>query len=84
VSYEVRFEGAALFQLDGIPDDAFDALVERVSVLADEPWDASPAVSGDGEPGWRRVVFGGGNGLLTFQADDVAEVLRIFDVTWIG
>ncbi len=84
MSYEVRFEGAALLQLDGIPDDAFDALVERVRVLADEPWDASPAVSGDGESGWRRVVFGGGIGLLTFQADDAAEVLRIFDVTWIG
>jgi hypothetical protein len=84
VSYEVRFEGAALLQLNGIPDDVFDALVERVSTLADEPWDASPALSGDGRPGWRRAVFGGGYGLLTFQADEATEVLRIFDVTWIG
>jgi hypothetical protein len=41
VSYSVRFEGAALVQLNGLPAAAFDALVERVVDLVDEPWDAS-------------------------------------------
>ena len=30
------------------------------------------------------TVFGAGNGLLSFYADDAAELLRIFDITWIG
>jgi hypothetical protein len=46
VSYSVRFEGATLVQLNGLPTAAFDALLERVVVLA--------------------------------------EIIRIFDITWIG
>jgi len=38
VSYRVRFEGAALVQLNGLPAAAFDAMVERVVDLVDEPW----------------------------------------------
>jgi hypothetical protein len=41
VSYRVRFEGAALVQLNGLPAATSDALVERVVDLVDEPWDAS-------------------------------------------
>jgi hypothetical protein len=41
VSYNVWFEGAALIQLNGLPAAAFDALVERVTSLVDEPWDAA-------------------------------------------
>ena len=40
MSYSVRFEGGALVQLNGLPSAAFDALLERVAVLVDEPWDA--------------------------------------------
>jgi hypothetical protein len=25
-----------------------------------------------------------GNGLLSFYADDAGEIIRIFDITWIG
>ena len=41
MSYSVRFEGGALVQLNGLPAVAFDALLERVVVLVDEPWDAA-------------------------------------------
>src|SRR6266568_196808 len=40
VSYRIEFGGQALVQLNGLPPEAFDALVECVVVLADEPWDA--------------------------------------------
>jgi hypothetical protein len=30
------------------------------------------------------AVFGAGYGLLSFYADDTAELIRIFDITWIG
>jgi hypothetical protein len=46
VSYRVRFEGAALVQLNGLPAAAFDA--------------------------------------LNFYSDDLAETIRIFEITRIG
>jgi hypothetical protein len=75
VSYRVRFEGAALVQLNGLPPAAFDALVERVVDLIDEPWDASVMPPGD-DPAFRMTVFDSGNGLLSFHADDTAEIIR--------
>jgi hypothetical protein len=83
VSYRLRFEGAALVQLNGLPAAAFDALLERVVALVDEPWDAAVMPPGD-DPAYRMVVFGAGYGLLTFHTDDAAEIIRIFDITWIG
>jgi hypothetical protein len=83
VSYAVRFEGAALVQLNGMPSAAFDALVTRVVVLVDEPWDAAVMPPG-GDPAYRIAVFGSGSGLLTFYADDAAELIRIIDIAWLG
>lgn len=83
MSYSVRFEGGALVQLNGLPAAAFDALLERVVVLVDEPWDAAVIPPGD-DHAYRMVVFGAGYGLLSFYSDDTAELIRIFDITWIG
>lgn len=83
MSYSVRFEGGALVQLNGLPADAFDALLECVVVLVDEPWDAAVIPPGD-DHAYRMAVFGAGYGLLSFYADDTAEMIRIFDINWIG
>jgi len=61
VSYRVRFEGGALVQLNGLPATAFDALVERIVDLVDEPWDASVMPPGD-DSSFRMTVFDSGNG----------------------
>ena len=37
-----------------------------------------------GDPAYRQVVFGQGLGLLSFRVDDPAEMIRIFDIAWIG
>jgi hypothetical protein len=83
MAYRPEFEGPALLQLKGLPPAAFDALVERVAVLAEEPWDADLMAS-DRDPSYRQVVFGAGYGLLSFRVDDAGELIRIFDITWIG
>jgi hypothetical protein len=57
--------------------------VERVVDLVDEPWDASVMPPSD-DPSFRMTVFDAANGLLSFHADDTAEIIRIFDITWIG
>lgn len=69
--------------MNGLPADAFDALLERVIDLVDSPWDASILPAGD-DPAYRMTIFGDGYGLLSFHADDTAEIIRIFDITWIG
>lgn len=83
MSYQARFEGAALLQLNRLPSAAFDALAERVVDLVDEPRDATVMPPGD-DPAYRMTVFGSGYGLLSFHADDTTEIIRIFDITWIG
>jgi len=51
--------------------------------LVEAPWDAVVMPPGD-DPAYRRTVFGAGWGLLTFHVDDNAELIRIFDLIWIG
>jgi hypothetical protein len=57
--------------------------VDRVVDLVDEPWDASVMPPGD-DPAFRMTVFDAGYGLLSFYADDIAGIITIFDITWIG
>jgi hypothetical protein len=51
--------------------------------LVDAPWDAVVMPPGD-DPAYRQAVFGSGWGLLTFHVDDAAELIRIFDLIWVG
>jgi hypothetical protein len=51
--------------------------------FTEEPWDAAVMPPGK-DPAYRMTVFGAGYGLLTFHADDASEIIRIFDITWIG
>lgn len=83
MTYRVEFDGAALVQLNGLPSAAFDALVQRVVALVEEPWDASLMAPGD-DLAERQATFGEGYGLLSFHVDDAAELIRIFDIAWIG
>jgi hypothetical protein len=83
VSYQVQFDGNALIQLRGLPEDAFEALLARVVELVDAPWDAAVAAPGN-DPAVRDATFGTGWGLLTFQVNDDTELIRIFDITWIA
>lgn len=36
------------------------------------------------DPAYRITMFGSGSGLLTFYADDRAEIIRIIGIAWIG
>ena len=83
MTYRVRFEAYALVQLHGLPSEAFDGLLDRVVELVEAPWYAVVMPPGD-DPAYRQTVFGSGWGLLTFHLDDNAEMIRIFDLIWIG
>jgi hypothetical protein len=83
MTYRIEFEGNALVQLHGIPEAAFDALVECALVLGLQPWDATVMPPGN-DSTYRWTVFGSGYGLLSFRVDDAAELIRVFDIAWVG
>lgn len=67
MTYRVEFEGDALVQLNGLPSVTFDALVERVVALVEEPWDAELMSPGH-NPSRRQAIFGEGYGLLALTS----------------
>jgi len=77
----VEFHAAALAQLNGLPTEAFDALVARVAELVAAPWDAW--IMQPGDPNFRQTTFHR-FGLLSFYLDETEKLIRIFDVTWVG
>jgi hypothetical protein len=85
VSYRPALAGRALAQFNDLKDDQviYDALMERIVQLADEPWDAWPVYPGGEEPEFREAQFGA-HGLLSFRVDENAEILIIFSILWIG
>ncbi|WP_214409899.1 hypothetical protein [Sphaerisporangium fuscum] len=80
MSYRVEFHLSALAQLEGLPDEAFDALVKRAADLVDAPWDAEVLYLE--EPEFRHTLFGD-FGVMAFHVDQCAELIRIFNVTWV-
>ena len=83
MSYRVEFGGGAQVQYHSLPEDAQDALIDRAVELTDDPWDAVVRPPGT-DTRFRETVFGSGNGLLGFYVDEAAQLIRIFDIVWIG
>ncbi len=71
------------FSFHSLPEDAREALIEKAVELADQPWDAAIKPPG-ADLRFREAVFGSGNGLLGFYLDEDAQLIRIFDIVWIG
>ena len=83
MSYRVEFGGGAQVQFDSLPERARDALIARAAELATEPSDAVVRPPGD-DPRFREAVFRSGSGILGFYLDEDAQLIRIFNVVWIG
>jgi hypothetical protein len=83
VSYRVEFGGGAQAQFHSLPEHARDALVDWAAELAGQLWDAVIWPPGD-DPRFREAMFGSGSGILGFYLDEDAQLIRIFDIVWIG
>lgn len=81
MSYRVEFHASALAELKGLPDAAFDALLQRTVKLVDAPWDAM--VLYPDEPEFRQAFFGH-YGLMSFHVHRESHTIRIFSVVWTG
>ena len=83
MSYRVEFGGGAQAQFHLLPEHARDALVDRAAELAAQSWDAVIQPPGN-DPRFREALFGSGSGILGFYLDEDAQLIRIFDIVWIG
>jgi hypothetical protein len=81
VSYRFHLGPGARQQVAGMPQEALDALADRLEELAEMPWDAHAAQ----DRAWdRHTEFGYGRGLLWFLADDNRELIIVTRVLWAG
>jgi hypothetical protein len=81
LSFRVELHKTALAQLQGLPERAFDELIQCMADVCERPWDTMGVRPS--EPEFRQAIFGI-YGLVSFYVDDLADVIRVYDVTWIG
>lgn len=84
MNYQVEFGGGAQVQFHSLPEVARDALIERATDLAQQPWDDVVVRPPGDDPSFRETLFGLGHGLLGFYVDDAARTIKIFDIIWVG
>jgi mRNA-degrading endonuclease RelE of RelBE toxin-antitoxin system len=82
VTYRVELSGRALKQMQGLPDRAFDSLIEAMTDVADYPDDPLRTFP-TGDPYVRRAEFGEA-GLVTYLINDGTSKVIILDITWVG
>ena len=83
MTYRVEFGAGGQVYFHTLPRHAREALIERAVELADKPWDADYRAP-DPDSRFRETAFGAGRGLIGFYVDEAAQVIRIFDIIWIG
>ena len=83
MSYRIEFGEGAQVEFHSLPEHARDALVDCAAELATQPWDAVIRPPGD-DPRFCEAVFRSGSAILGFYLDEDEQLIRIFDIVWIG
>lgn len=84
MSHRVEFAATADAQLYGLPDEAFAGLIDTLVKVSRDPWGQSARESQNDDASYRWVVFGDGLGVTSFYVDEAQQIVRVYDVTWIG
>jgi len=82
VTYRAELSARALKQMHGLPDQAFDGLIQVMADVVDYP-DDPLRIFPTSDPYVRRAVFAGA-GLVTHLINDATQVVIVLDVTWAG
>ena len=82
MTYRAELSGRALKQMQGLPEPAFDSLIQAMAEVVSYPDDPLRTFPTD-DPYVRRAEFGGA-GLITYLINDGTRVVIILDVTWAG
>ncbi len=83
MSYRPWLAERALRQMDGLPGEAFDMLVAVLARVCEDPYDPVFSVPAGSERR-RRVAELGDFGFIVFVVDEVAGVVRVYDLVWVG
>jgi hypothetical protein len=84
VSYRPWFEGQALSQMAGLPDEAFDVLAQTLARICADPYDrlfSRPARTGDPS---ERMAELGDSGFIEFTVDDAEGLVHVYALLWLG
>ncbi|MGQ0466914.1 MAG: hypothetical protein ACT4QG_16535 [Sporichthyaceae bacterium] len=84
MTYRIMLSVGAAERFHHLPAPARDALVSRAADLIERPWDNVRALLPGDDPAFRGTTFDDGRGMLEFHVDDAGEVIRIFDIVWLG
>lgn len=81
--YRAMLSAGAAEKFHYLPSPAREALVSRVADLVERPWDDARILLPGDDPAFRGTTFDDGRGMLEFHLDEVAEIVRIFDIVWL-
>jgi hypothetical protein len=82
MSYRAELGVRALKQVKGLPETAFDGMIEAMATVVEYPDDPLRTFP-TSDPCIRRVEFGG-SGLITYLINDGIRVVTVIDITWVG
>jgi hypothetical protein len=82
MAYRVEPGERARAKLGGFPRRAFDALIQTLAEVADNPYDPLRTYPTK-DPQVRWVIFGEW-GFVEYHVDDAAAIVTLTDVTWTG
>jgi hypothetical protein len=89
VTYRAELSSRVLKQIHGLPNPAFDSIIEVMAKVIDYPDDPLRTFP-TSDPYVRRVEFGDAGlitylidaGLITYLINDGARLVIILDITW--
>ena len=78
------FEGQALSQMAGLPDEAFDVLAQTMARICADPYDrlfSRPMRAADPS---ERMADLGVSGFIQFTVDDAKGLVHVYVLLWVG
>ena len=76
-------EDRALRQMQGLPSEAFDMMVQMLARICDDPYDPVFSTPVPPVPG-RRVADLDDFGFIEFIADEAQGLVRVYHLVWTG
>ena len=84
MSYRPWLAERVLHQMGGLPPDALDALVRTLARICDDPYDRVLSMALREDDPSSRLAELGDSGFIEFEVDPVAQLIRVYVLTWIG
>jgi hypothetical protein len=83
VTFRPHLEQRVLRQMTGLPDDAFDLLVQVLARICRDPYDRVHSAPTGRDPRERMAELGD-FGFIILVVEDDAGVIRVYDLVWTG